>query len=170
MYSKVLGAVLIVTACGGFGFKQAANHLREERVLRQLTAILDYMECELQFRLTPLPQLCRQAAQQASGCIGKFFLALAQELEDQLCPDVDGCVQSALIKQPELPKLTRDILDHLGHTLGRFDIQGQLRGLESTRQECRRNLEELGRNKQARLRGYQTLGLCAGAALAILLL
>lgn len=170
MYIKVLGAVMVIMACGGFGFKLAAAHLREERVLRHLTAILDYMECELQYRLTPLPQLCRQAAEQASGCIRKFFLSLTCELEDQLSPEVEGCVRAALAKHQDLPKLTRNALEQLGQSLGRFDMQGQLKGLESVRQECRRNLEELNQNKQARLRGYQTLGLCAGAALAILLL
>lgn len=170
MYVKLLGAVMVVASCGGFGFKMAAAHLREERVLRHLTAILDYMECELQYRLTPLPQLCRQAAAQASGSISKFFLTLTQELEDQISADVEGCVRSALAGHQDLPPMTRNALEQLGRSLGRFDVQGQLKGLESVRQECRRNLEALNQNKQARLRGYQTLGLCAGAALAILLL
>jgi len=47
-------------------------------------------------------------------------------------------------------------------------MEGQLKGLESVRQECRRQVETLSYNRDARLRSYQTLGLCAGAALAIL--
>lgn len=170
MYCKLLGAVMVIAACGGLGFKLAAAHLREERILRQLTGVLDYMACELQYRRTPLPELCRQAAGEISGSLSEFFLFLTRELEDQLSPDVKGCVDSALKAQSDLPKLTRSSLELLGQSLGRFDIQGQLKGLEAVRQDCRRNLEELNQNKQARLRGYQTLGLCAGAALAILLL
>ena len=34
----------------------------------------------------------------------------------------------------------------------------------------KRELRELERNRQQRLRSYRTLGLCAGAALALLLL
>lgn len=170
MYCKLLGIVFIITACGGFGFKAASAHMREERILRQLTGILDFMECELQYRRTPLPQLCRQAAIEASGSLREFLISLTQELEDQLLPDVRGCMDTALNKHPELPNLTTGALELLGQSLGRFDIQGQMVGLEAVRQECRRNLEQLNQNKQARLRGYQTLGLCAGAALAILLL
>ena len=61
-----------------------------------------------------------------------------------------------------------DALILLGRWLGRFDLDGQLKGLDAVRQECRRHLEELNNNREVRLRSYQTLGLCAGAAIAIL--
>ena len=56
----------------------------------------------------------------------------------------------------------------LGRTLGRFDLDGQLIGLENARRDCRRAVDALSENRDNRLRCYQTLGLCAGAALAIL--
>lgn len=170
MYCKLLGAVMVIAACGGFGFKIAAAHIKEERTLRQLTGVLDFMECELQYRMTPLPELCRQAAGESCGVLSKVFLSLSHALEDQISPDVLTCVNSVLNSQENLPDLTRAAIEQLGQTLGRFDIPGQLKGLEAVRQECRRQLEQLNRNKDVRLRGYQTLGLCAGAALAILLL
>ena len=57
----------------------------------------------------------------------------------------------------------------LGQTLGRFDLPGQLKGIKAVQESCRRELARLERNRDARLRSYQTLGLCAGAALVILL-
>ena len=59
MYMKLLGAVLIITGCGGFGFRLAANHRKEETTLRKFVSILDYMQCELQYRYTALPDLER---------------------------------------------------------------------------------------------------------------
>ena len=147
MSIKLIGAALVILGCGGFGFKIAASHLHEERVLRQLISILDYMECELQYRLTPLPDLCRQAASESKGILRTAFLSLAQELEDQISPDVERCMYAMLGKVKELPKLSANALAMLGHTLGRFDIEGQLKGLELTRQECRRNLDNLTQNK-----------------------
>ena len=170
MSLKVIGSILIITACGGFGFKIAATHVKEVKTLRQLIAILDYMECELQYRLTPLPALCRQAAGEGNGVLQKTFLQLAIELEDQVSPDVERCMTAALNQVNDIPRLTFHGLDMLGKTLGRFDLNGQLKGLEAVRQECRRNLEHLSKNQDVRLRSYQTLGLCAGAAMAILLI
>lgn len=166
---KIMGAVLIVAACGGFGFMVAASHLKEEKGLRQLLMILDYMECELQYRLTPLPSLCRQAAGEGNTQVHKSFLYLAQELEEQISPDVYRCMSVALLKAKELPRCTHRAMLMLGHSLGRFDLEGQLKGLAFVRQQCNLDLDKLCKNRDTRLRSYQTLGLCAGAAMAILL-
>ena len=170
MELKWMGALLIIAGCGGFGFTLAANHRREERALRQLIAALDYMACELQYRLTPLPELCRQAGRESDGCTGTVLVTLAEELEDQISPDVSTCMLAALRKSKDVPSVAEGCLRSLGGSLGRFDLEGQIKGLESVRANCRRELESLSRNKEERLRSYQTLSLCAGAALAILFL
>lgn len=170
MQIRLIGAVLIVVGCSAFGFILAAAHRREMKTLRQLIGILDYMECELQYRLTPLPELTRQAAMETSGVLRNVFGRLSNELEDQISPNVANCMHSAMEQEGDIPVVTAQCLCSLGQTLGRFDLQGQLNGLESVRQMCRRKLDTLERNKQTRLRSYQTLGICAGAALAILLI
>lgn len=167
---KWIGAMLVILGCGGFGFMMAMSHRRTESTLRQLIGALDYMECELHYRLTPLPQLCRQTAAESSGCIRTVFSELAHELEDQISPDVKSCMDAALAKAGELPLQAKKVLLTMGQTLGRFDMDGQMQGLSGARQLCRRELELLSENREVRLRNYQTLGLCAGAALAILFL
>lgn len=168
MSYKWIGAIFIIVSCGGFGFSLAAAHIREENTLRQLVGALDFMECELQYRLTPLPDLCRQAGNGAKGCVKSVLLALSGELEAQVAPDVESCMSAALSAAGDIPKHTRDALELLGRSLGRFDLPGQLKGLEAVRTACRRQLDVLTTNREPRLRSYQTLGICAGAALAIL--
>ncbi len=168
MQYKLFGAVLIIVGCGGVGFKIAASFLREERNLRSLYGVLEYMSCQLQYRLTPLPRLCRQASAQCKGAVSQFFSLLSGELEAQISPEVGHCVHCALDQLPELPTETKKILELLGGTLGKFDLDGQLRGISVVQQECNRLLTELSHNRQQRMRSYQTLGLCAGAALVIL--
>lgn len=170
MIYKCIGAVLIVAGCATCGFSIAAGQLRAENMLRELTRVLDFMECELQYRLTPLPELCHQAGQESAGSVRRVFLALAQELEAQLSPDVCSCMRAAVGRVTELPIEVRGALLHLGSSMGRFDLVGQLKGLESVRAECREKLEKLTHDRETRLRSYQTLGLCAGAALVILFL
>ena len=168
MNCKWIGAVLVIVGCGGFGFSMAASHRKLEGTLRQLIGALNDMECELQYRLTPLPELCRQAGTQSKGIVREVLLRLARELECQVSPDAASCMNAALSGIGDLPRNLRDIFKQLGQTLGRFDLPGQVQGLESVRAACRRELEELERDRETRLRSYQTLGLCAGAALAIL--
>lgn len=166
---KWIGVMLIVGGCGLFGYSLAAAHKREERALMSLISSLDYMQCELQYRLTPLPDLCRQAGQQNRSQVGQVLLMLARELECQISPDVESCMEEALGSNLDLPNRTRTAFETLGQSLGRFDLEGQIRGLEAVRSFCRAELERLGKDRDSRLRNYQTLGLCAGAALAILL-
>jgi hypothetical protein len=102
--------------------------------------------------------------QQSSGKL--FFLA--GELENQISPDASCCMVAAIEKIPALPGRCTEAARMLGRSLGRFDTQGQLQGIEGVRQFCRRNLDELANGREQRLRNYQTLGLCTGAALVIL--
>lgn len=170
MIAKILGALFVVVSCASVGFRIAANHRAEEKALRNLIGILDYMECELRYRLTPLPILCRRVAADFPNIPGNFFEILAQEMDAQLSPDMEACVAKALRTSKNIPEITKNTLELFGKTVGRFDMEGQLKGLGAVRSECKRNLDILGSNRESRLRSYQTLGLCAGASLAILLI
>lgn len=168
MQIKLIGAILIIVGCGGFGFRLAYNHKKQEHALRQLIRIIDFMECELQCRLTPLPELCRQAASQGSDALSRFLISLSNELEKQISPDVVHCVASALAVNMDIPSETRLQLKYLGESLGRFDLDGQIKGLASVRQSSREVVDTICTNKEVRIRTYQTLGLCVGAALAVI--
>lgn len=167
---KWFGAVLIVAGCGGFGFSMSYEHRIQEKFLRNLIRILDFMACELQYRMTPLPELCEAAGREASGGLGQVFLQVSHELNVSISGDVSDAMVTALKNRPQLPDKTRDNLLLLGRSLGRFDLEGQIKGLEAVRTSCRRDLEGFTVNRDSRLRNYQTLGLCAGAALAIILI
>ena len=168
MTLKLIGAICVIAGCGAVGFRIAAAYRFEEKALQQLLHSLEYMDSELSYRLTNLPQLCRQAAEACSGPVRRFFISLSQELETQLSPDVERCVTVCLEKQKDIPPITCKMLERLGATLGKFDLDGQLDGINNARSETNRQLELLCKNKDNRIRSYQTLGLCAGAALAIL--
>lgn len=168
MMIKIIGAILVIGGCGSVGAMICGAYRTEERVLKLLLSALDYMQCELQYRLMPLPDLCRRVGAASSGQIKSIFVSLASELEDQVSPDVERCMDHVLCLRKDLPKRSRCVLEELGVSMGRFDLDGQIKGLEAARQACRRSLEELTQNKAVRLRNCQTLALCAGAAIAIL--
>lgn len=168
MTGKLIGVLLIICGCGGMGFAIVAAYKQEEAALRQLIGGLDFMECELQYHLTPLPELCRRAGTHTKGVVGRILCTISQELDNQISPDVCSCVRAALTRCGDMPRRIRKAFEILGTSLGRFDLEGQIRGLETVRGYCRGELEALASNRDNRLRSYQTLSLCAGAALAIL--
>jgi stage III sporulation protein AB len=170
MVLKWVGAILIVASCSGCGFAIAAGKRTEERLLYQLDGALRFLEAELEFRLTPLPELCRMAAGETKGILRSVFLNLYRELIWQKQPDAGSCMYAAIQRSAEMPARVRRLLVMLGNTLGRYDLSGQLQGIRSVRKRCEENLENVRKNREERLRSYQTLGVCAGAALAIILI
>ena len=169
MYLKLMGAILIFAACGGYGIKMAMNHRREVASLHQLASVTDKMICELEYRLTPLPELCLFASQQTKGALSRYFAEFARIMDEQVSPDIGQCTLVALGRVSGIPAQTASRLQALGQTLGRFDLPGQINALQQCRESCLGELEVLEYQQPQRLRSYQTLGFCAGAALAILL-
>ena len=169
MTVKISGAIFVILACSSFGFSLAAAYLKEVRALRSLIKAVNYMKSELQYRYTALPELCAHAAQATDGCIRKFFLLLVAELESQICPNTEQCVLNVLARQQDLPSHAKEIIVELGKTLGAFGLSGQLEGLLQVHVACEERLANLTKHQDIRVRSYQTLGVCAGAALAILL-
>lgn len=168
MNIKLIGAVCVLLGCGSCGFFMALQYNKHVLMLRNLVASLEYMECELQYRNTPLPQLCRQVGERVNGKIREVFLMLADELDAQVSPNVKMCMYSVLDRLEIHSGNIYAILEALGRSLGAFDLPGQLRALENTKFQCREMLGKMLDGKEGRVRSYQTLGICAGAALVIL--
>lgn len=168
MILKLLGGIFIVIACGGCGFMLAASHRHELRCLEALILAIDQISCELQYRLTSLPDLCQQASAATSGTVSEFFIRLQRELNKKISPNASDCAEYVLKEMTSIPAHTRDLLLQLGASLGQFDVEGQLTSLATVKLETEGRKAMLSDNMDVRLRSYQTLGLCAGAALAIL--
>ena len=169
MNAKWIGTMIVILGCGGFGFGLAASHRRQVKQIRQLLTVLDLIQSELEYRRTPLPELCRLAGENSTGTVKTLFHNLSLELDKQIAPDA-GCCMNAAVSESELSPLVKGLFRDLGRTLGRFDLQGQVRGIDAVRRDADRVLDKLTKDQDNRLQSYQTLGLCAGAALAILLL
>ncbi len=170
MTLKWIGAILIVACCGGFGLGMAVKFRVEEAALLALERAFMMMGSELQFRLTPLPLLCKRVAENSEGVVKRVLCAFSEELEMQIAPDAACCMEVALCRCPSLPPVTEELLREFGNAAGQFDLQGQITDLHRLQNMCIRNVEQMSINRDTRLRSYQTLGLCAGAALAILLI
>ena len=137
-------------------------------MLRTLEGILSSMHKQLECRLTPLPELCRHGAKLWNGTVSRIFLTFAEELEGETYPDAATCMNWAIQKFRDIPPKTLFALELFGKNVGCYDLNGQLLVLNEVISYCQQELGKLSENREPRLRSYQTLGLCAGAALVIL--
>lgn len=170
MMLRFIGAVLVLAAGGAVGFSIAAQERREQRQLEDFARSLEMMGQELRCNLTTVDHLLLLAAAQTGGTVARIYHAAALALQQQAGPDVQTCMSAALKSSPEAPNQLRELFVYLGSTLGKFDLPGQLAGLRHVHQQCTRRLEALRQGQAERHRSYRILGLCAGGALAILLI
>ena len=167
MIVRVIGAVFLVTGCGGVGLMMGFHYRREIRMLRALFASLQEMEWELKYRLTPLPELCGVAAAASEGTLRELYSNLKHRIETGVYAEISGCMNQ-LLQTMDIPNSVKKCMKELGKCLGRYDLEGQLQGIEAVKTECQNFLEELEIHRSERLRSYQTLGLCAGVSLVII--
>lgn len=170
MNIKIIGAVLIISCCAGFGFSISAQCRREVRMLENLRRFVSTAQWELQYRLTPLPELVRTCCKQLIPSLKPVLLSFADFLEEQIYPQASDCMNAAVHQEDGLPIRVRHILHQMGQSMGRFALEGQLEGLKALDAQIEAELMEIHDNRISRIKSYQALSLSAGAALAILLL
>ena len=170
MSIRVIGAVLIILGTTYLGVKIAAYQNSTICMLEELCGILDYLACELEYRRLPLPELCRSVAGNKKSQIFDFFQRIAEEMDAQICPSVAACTESVLLQKDSLPDTVSILLRRLGNLLGRFDVEGEIVGLHSLRQECENVLEHLRLQKAQKGKSNQTLWICAGVMAAVLMM
>ena len=166
---KIIGVILTVLSCGILGFQISATYIYEVSLFRKLIRVLGLMENMLLYQCTPLPELCRFAANESSGKLRQLCEKFASSLDMQISPNVSECMENVLSDTEGLSKKFAGIVKDLGMTLGKFDVDGQVNGIRSVRNNCESILKELETDQSMRIRSIKTIGICAGAAIAILL-
>ena len=154
---RMIGAALVVLSSGavGFGFARAVKLQCAQ--LEGLLWALDTMQSEMSARLTPLRR------QRPSG--------FRKKSRDILLP-VPVCFKRGFQQAKGFRPGDESVqaLYGLSLNLGRFDLESQLAAIERTKASVTAALLALQGQKRARCRSYETIGICAGLALAVMLL
>lgn len=167
---RLIGALLVVLGAGGFGFRRAAQFYKTARQLEQLTGAVEMLQCEINYTRLPLPELYAEVAERQTGAIARFFRVMSAQLTCGL-PRTKAA-QCAMQQTAGLllPNDARMALLELCETLGRYDVDGENRILRLSAQRIRSAQERCEGEKRQMARSCTALAVCAGIALAILML
>lgn len=170
MIVRWMGAICVLGACGKAGFSIAAECIARNRALEMLLRSLEVMECQMEYRLTELPELCSILTSACSGPVQQVFREFGKELAGHTQADAAVCMALAVERTPNLPAACGEILNSLAKGFSSPDLEGQLKSLSYAKSRVH-TLLDAGMEEQAgQVKSYRALGLCGGAALAILLL
>lgn len=167
---KLLGAFCVMAGAlyGGLGATRALRQRVE--ALEGLREGLCYLDQELNFRLTALPELLEQLGKKA-GPAGDFFGAVYAQWQKAPEGGLRSSWRLAMTRCLSILRTEeRQAILEVGQSLGRYDAQTQskalsraIRQLEGYRQAAREEARRLGRV-------YATLSIAGGAALVLVLL
>jgi stage III sporulation protein AB len=165
-------ALLLMAGSIFFGSVQGAR-LKKDRIclLRELVTALELLEGELALRNTALPELLEELAELSKGDAERMFRACLEGLHFLQDENFSHLWKNAAeeycaaLEQRELTVLVR-----LGTSLGRYDLDTQLRDIRNTEHLLRNNLEEAEHAYPAQRKLWLGLGASAAALLGVILL
>ncbi len=169
---KLVGILIIVLSAGSVGFRIAASLKKRCKLLRQLSTALQVLKNEISFCGTPLPQAFALMAVSVQDTPERVFSSVARQMEQRRWLTPQHAMEQALTEQPELghDADTADLLIKLAAGLGKYDRDSQLQTIEKVGAELESLLQAAEQERSIRSRTYETLGICAGLAVGILLI
>ena len=165
-----LGFALIVSGAGAAGMFMAHDVKRQVEMLHELESVIHRIKRDMEYNLMPLPDI---AAAVGRGN-GRFrylfqnFASLSREHSGIPC----GVIMQKAFHDPKIQvsPFCVDLLLELFHVLGTQDLEGQLRAAQMSLQRLQTEQERLSRSRDKRMHDCRTISICAGLALAILLI
>ena len=169
---KLIGLSLILAASGAVGAGLAGTVRRQQAQTLALIDALLRIRHELQYRLTPLPEIFAALGSSRNREIAEFFSRLAALLSSaQTCTVGYACRQAlAQTRGLSLSSAARGTILSLVDSLGRYDLEGSVQALDLALSRLREEVKALQNSAAARCRTYLTLGVCTGLAAAVILI
>ena len=125
---KLIGAVILVSACGYAGWTVSRGYARRPEELRQFISALQMLDTEITYAATPLPDALSGISERVDPRVASFFVQAAGELKSSRGTSAREAWSRALERYragSALDKGDLGILNSLGSSLGISDREDQ---------------------------------------------
>ena len=169
---KLIGLSLILAVSGAVGAGLAGTVKRQQAQTLALIDALLRIRHELQYRLTPLPEIFSALGGGRNREIADFFSRFAAGLSSAQTCTVGYACRQALAQTHGLclSGTARGTLLSLFGSLGKYDLDGSVQALDLALSRLREEAKTLQSGAAARCKTYLTLGICTGLAVAVILI
>lgn len=148
----------------------AGNVHKTQKVYRDALRATSFMKSEIECYLTPLHDIYEQLSHILPKPLGALFRVLNEHARRSLGlqPAVHFTRARHQMK-PMLPQELTQIFAEMFDLLGRQDAVAQIRAISMAEERLNEALLRISSEKKERCRTYETIGICAGIALVIIL-
>ncbi|OGO78809.1 MAG: stage III sporulation protein AB [Clostridiales bacterium GWB2_37_7] len=169
---KIIGGLLILTACGLMGIAAANKFGQRPKDIRRFRASVQMLETEIIYGCTPLPQAFHNISTKLEGALKLFYSMVSEDLQIG-CSNSFGTSWSKgldkLLQGTNLDIADKELIEDFGKVLGSSDREDQKKhfGLFYIQLKQHEEMAEEARRKNEKM--YKSLGFLSGVVIFILL-
>lgn len=167
MLIKIIGSVIIVTACTFVGVELSKELMGRVKVLEEWLHALMQIQNYICYTKMPLADIYEQL-EKSEGEVSGFFARVRQNLD--LERSTGALWKLELEGVHYLSKEDKEILSQLSETLGQSDSESQVSQIELTQNRLVQNLCDAKERAKRDAKMYRALSFFTGVGIAILLI
>lgn len=172
-FIKIIGAICVMTGCGGAGLAMGVSWKRRYVQLGQMQRSLRMLHGEIRYTGAELPEAIDQIALRQEKPFSDFYHGLSeqmrrmdgQSLKTLWKTEIEKCLNNTY-----LTKEDKQIFLESGSQLGYLDRQMQLSSLEACMAQIEDNQNMIRKNMKEKQKLSVALGLLSGFFIIILLI
>ena len=169
---RFIGAVLITLGTVAWGLLGVFRLRGRVKSLRAVTSALGIMKSEICDRLTPMPELLRNMADEATYPASQLFKNASERMTSIGMKPFSAIWSQAVKNTPELLLKPPEelVLTELGVRLGRYDITEQASAIQYTQRRMEEHIRKAEAERDNNSKVHAFLGIAAGLFAIIILL
>lgn len=169
---RLIGAVLITAGTAAWGIMGVFKLRNRVKSLGAIISALAAMKSEICDRLTPMPELLKQMASEATYPASVLFKNASEKITSLGIKPFSSIWRQAVLNTPELLLTPPEelVLTELGMCLGRYDIGEQRSALGYAQRRLDEFLHKAESDRDKNSKVHAFLGVAAGIFAVVILL
>ena len=173
MLLKMTGIIFIIAAGSMFGFSLSRDYTMRITNLKQVNKMLLLLKGEISYNNSGIGEAVIKISSQTDNIIGRFLGYVSEAFasgENTFREAWDRGVDEFLKKQSKLKDKDLAVIRELGSNLGITDRETQVNNILNCMGVLETEIGELNETRGEKCKLYRTLGVMAGAFVAIVLI
>lgn len=173
MWTKLIGAVLVVAACAGLGADAAFCFRKRLLLLEKLKLMVTHLKGEILYANAPLPEAFDRTGRRSPGPAGALFTQVSMALRKETGERFEVIWKREagdFAKGSVLSKKEREQLLQFGEHLGYLDREMQEKTILFYIEDLEESIGKLRQQEPEKCKLFFSMGILSGLFLAVIMI
>lgn len=170
---RIVGIVIILLGSTAFGIYKSCVYVNRLNNLYEIKKVFLYIQGEIRYMNTPMPEVLEGAAIRVKGQLREFFFRIAEELNRKNRKEFRKIWEETIRQELSAEVMEKEALSELsqmGGQLGCLDLKAQEKAIDYFLQKWEFIIEKRRKEKESRLKLYYACGIMGGLLMVIILI